>query len=68
MMQAILRMIRHKSVSEPATKGSEAEYTELRQKIQREATNLSLASKIAMRSALLEEMIGNRNHHRNDPH
>lgn len=60
-MRKILSWLQHRT-TQADTAWQDAEVEALRSKMQREATKLGLVSKIALRSALLEEMIGGRDH------
>lgn len=66
-MRNILAWLYPKNTSSPGSAGQDAEVEELRSKMQREATKFSLVSKIALRSSLLNEMIGVRDQN-NDHH
>lgn len=66
-MRNILAWLYPKNTSSQGSDGQDAEVEELRSKMQREATKFSLVSKIALRSALLNEMIGVRDQN-NDHH
>jgi hypothetical protein len=70
MIKALWKMLGQKTtdVPTPPAPASEREYEELRFKMRREATNLSLANKIVLRSVLFDEMIGTRKHPQNDSH